>query len=301
MAWNFPWGIYTTALRTLTNNQKAPPSLDVNGNLKISEGTKITAENLGSGGGGLIGWLSEIAKRIANQSVYSTTTPQAKSVSFDTGFVSKTTAPTAYAWQVVQQWTVPGIDTSYIFIPAIFYFISQGTVYGRLVEKALLATSQNGTPFTDGIISEDVERENWTYIEVVIITPVNTNCTFTVTYTNEHNVTGRTATAAVTTTMAAGTRLRLTLQGTDYGVVDITNITQSVGITSGKIEVHGIKIFALLASADTNQTHIDQAPVSLNGAAMRGTRTMAIEYASPNVSTSRTMIGGLIGNLQNEL
>jgi hypothetical protein len=36
MAYNFPWGIFTSALRTLTNNQQAQPSLDVNGNIVIT-------------------------------------------------------------------------------------------------------------------------------------------------------------------------------------------------------------------------------------------------------------------------
>jgi hypothetical protein len=300
--WTFPWGIYTAVARILSDGDAARPSLDVAGNLKISEGVKVTGETLSTGGSGIIGWLSEIANRLltnVEQTENSTTAPKSKTISFDTDFQSKTSSATAYKWLTYQTWTVPGSAVQ-IFVPLSFEFQSTGNIYGRLIEKALLATSQNGTAFTDGTNTADVTKEYWTDIEVQVITAVNANCTFTITYKNEANTAGRTATVAITTAMAAGTRVRMTLQGTDQGLIDITNVTQSVGITAGKVEIYGIKNFATLAATHTNQTDTIPAPISFTGAAMRGGRQVSIEYASSDTSSSQTMRGSFIGNLQDE-
>jgi hypothetical protein len=55
-----------------------------------------------------------------------------------------------------------------------------------------------------------------------------------------------------------------------------------------------------LVSTHTNQTDTVPSPLSFTGAAMRGGRVAAIEYASSDTNSTQTMRGSFIGNLQDE-
>jgi hypothetical protein len=72
---------------------------------------------------------------------------------------------------------------------------------------------------------------------VEIFGDIQNDTTITITYTNESNVTGRTATVILEDTDVTGYIYRVTLQTGDLGVRDVTNVTSSVPLAGGLIHV----------------------------------------------------------------
>lgn len=78
--------------------------------------------------------------------------------------------------------------------------------------------------------------------------------TITVTYTNQDGVAGRTGSYLIPTLSIAGQAFKVPLQGNDYGVRDVTNVT-TVGGTSGTLQIHGVVTIFSEVMTTANQTY----------------------------------------------
>lgn len=276
-----------------TSIDQSVPGTSNGVHIGTSGGTPVTGQSLGAGGAGIIGWLSAIAVAATASK------PSAKSIAFDTGFNSKTAPTPAYAWATYKRWTIPGGATD-VFAPLNFSFLAT-TVgwYGRLVELTRLASSNFTTTFTDGAATVDAVKEYWTDVQLEVVTSGNTTRTYTVTYTNEAGVTGRTATAAsVANTLVAGNRVPIVLQAGDIGITDITNVTRSGALTVGSVDFWGIKEVCVVDAAYS--TGIGLTAATSDGIMMRSGRIAGIEYAASG-GAAVTVKGSFIGKILSEV
>ena len=91
-------------------------------------------------------------------------------------------------------------------------------------------------------------------IEAHLHTAVVGATTLTITYTNVAGTAGRTATVNIPNGSIAGESFIATLEGTDRGVTDITNVTKTGG-TSGEIHLHGIVTVFREKMTSSSQTY----------------------------------------------
>ena len=91
-------------------------------------------------------------------------------------------------------------------------------------------------------------------IEAHLHTAVVGATTLTITYTNVAGTAGRTATVNIPNGSIAGESFIATLQGTDRGATDITNVTKTGG-TSGEIHLHGIVTVFREKMTSSSQTY----------------------------------------------
>jgi len=112
----------------------------------------------------------------------------------------------------------------------------------------------------------------------------------TITYTNEANVTGRTATITVGNAFKVGHIYPIVLQGDDNGVRDITNIVSSVPLVGGNFHLHGyIQMFVenMTVSGQLYTQFASREAILVPGGA-----TVVMQYKSgQTASVDRTMQG----------
>lgn len=148
--------------------------------------------------------------------------------------------PKANMWVWVASYTIP---SGYNFTPYQTQYSAGNSSSLIRVSEELDMGSLNTTTnaFTDG--GSFALPQYASYIEVRLLEDVATNRTITITYVNQDGTAGRTATLTLAGAGGgqdkAGYIYLVTLQGTDVGVRDITNIsTSSTG--TGNLKVYGM-------------------------------------------------------------
>jgi len=148
--------------------------------------------------------------------------------------------PASNVWVWVASYTIP---VGYNWTPyQTQYSAANSSSLIRVAEELSLGSLNTTTNiFTDGN-SYSAPRFA-SYIELRMTQDCNTNMTITITYTNQDGTTGRTTTVALSgsgpSKAVIGNIYLLTLQGTDTGVRDITNISTSA-TGNGNCTVYGL-------------------------------------------------------------
>ncbi len=122
------------------------------------------------------------------------------------------------------------------------------------------------------------------------------NDTFTITYTNSKGITGRTGTVTFTKGSLIGTRLEVTLQTGDIGLIDITNITHSATGQAGAIQFCGYVEFLYLTLTSAN-TQYQTASIPLGGIVVLEGETIYLQYLSSTKTTYNrrlNLLGALV-------
>ena len=161
----------------------------------------------------------------------------------------------------------------------------------RLVAETPMGTHVESTnAFTAG--SAYVPPQWASVVEAEVTTPygAGSNCTITVTYTNETGVAGRTATFTIPKSSVVGTRFVVPPQAGDLGFRAIT------GVSGTPTQAGAIKLLGLLQLAfhEDQATTVQSETVYAAGAITFPTGTvLGVEYAGGTVSKQRTL-GALI-------
>lgn len=184
------------------------------------------------------------------------------------------------------RYTVPA---SYKFVIGTFTAHSNNTrATVRAAIYKQLGTYNLGTNvFTDG--ASYTSPQFATEIEAEVTTALNATAdtTVTVTYTNQSGTTGQTATALIPKSTPAGYKVLFTLAAGDFGVTDITAVSDNTS-TTGVISINGL---VLLYQQDINQAGFDlQFSQSFGGAVVNAGEILALDaLASAASSDERTI------------
>jgi hypothetical protein len=109
------------------------------------------------------------------------------------------------------------------------------------------STFSDGSAYTSPGFCSSVEAE-------VTVALTGTAVTLTVTYVNQDGVAGRTGTITCTAAAPLQYRFLMTLQGTDFGVRDITAVTKSGG-TAGTLTLYGLTTLMQVKITNADQTY----------------------------------------------
>jgi len=164
--------------------------------------------------------------------------------------------------------------------------------FARVVERIAFGSFVTSTGvFTDGSAWTTPKMASRLYLYITTGTG-SSNDTITVTYTNHLGVTGHTGTVIVKSN-AIGERIEVPLQAGDIGVLDVTNVTQSI-TQAGAFNVEGTYgiFFAALTTVNVGY----QTTVSLNSAVIPQGSTVVLQYNSSNVSGVTRRVS-LVGTL----
>lgn len=108
--------------------------------------------------------------------------------------------------------------------------------------------------------------------------------TVTITYTNEHGVSGRTATANIPKSSAVGLRVNPVLQAGDLGIQSVQNLSVSPTSSSGAVKFMGIIQLGYHEDAGTNSYETLYAP----GAVAFGSgAVLGLEFQGGSVAKAR--------------
>jgi len=138
-----------------------------------------------------------------------------------------------------------------------------------------------------------VEGDDWTEpqfassLEAMVTTALGaiTNTTVTATYTNQDGTAARTATVLIPKSSSIGARFRFTLQGDDFGVRSVEDLSTSPLVTTGAIQVGGN--IQLAFHHDLNATIALETLYASNAVTFLAGTDLAIEYAGGVVSKTR--------------
>lgn len=127
----------------------------------------------------------------------------------------------------------------------------------RVAIKENLATYNYDTNTFTKLFNAEADRF-FSNIDFIVTTALVNTATFniTVTYTNQDGITGRTATIQTASPLGLNKRsLVMTLQGDDYGVREITNITEANTTVTGQITIQGYEILLEEVEQTANKKH----------------------------------------------
>lgn len=159
-----------------------------------------------------------------------------------------------------------------------------------------LATYNMGTNvFTDVAAYSSPQFASALEAEVTTATANTNDTTVTVTYTNQSGTTGQTATALVPKNTPAGYKVLFTLAAGDYGITDITAVSDS-SATTGILSLNGI---VLLFQQDINTANYDfQFVQSFGSVVVNAGDTLALDVQSTAAATEERTIRaiGVLGS-----
>jgi hypothetical protein len=128
-------------------------------------------------------------------------------------------------WQDLLTYVVPA---GYNFNGTWFYLFSGGVDRARTIRHTAFGSYNMSTNvFTDGVSLTAPRFASIMYLFVTTATNNVADTTITITYTNQDGVTGRVATLLLLKNTPAGRRIEIVLQSGDYGVQDVTNVTDN--------------------------------------------------------------------------
>lgn len=208
-------------------------------------------------------------------------------------FDGTNTAVNANEWQDIIAYTVP---SNYDLSISQFLLLSaQVADDARAVARVSLATYvSNTSTFTDGSSYTAPSFASQMFLLVTTLVGNVANDVVTITYTNQDGTTGRTATVTVLKNAPVGTRMAITLQGSDYGVRDITNITHTQPTQAGAWTIEGTIALAVVSAGTANVAAIQV--FGLNAVSVPAGTTIITQYES-SVNTAKSRRISLTGSL----
>lgn len=171
-----------------------------------------------------------------------------KTISLSYDFSIAATAANQYQRAIT--YTVPNLYTATILK---FTSYQNEAAFSRVLVPQTLGSHNNSTnTFTAGTSYSNIQFGSIDYLLVTTaIASGAGSVTYTVTYTNQDGTAGRTGTATVPRGSAVGTQWSITLQGTDYGIRSVQNIS-GTPTTVGIVDV--ISAIPLAIHADRDST-----------------------------------------------
>lgn len=168
--------------------------------------------------------------------------PPTDSITIDFAYANASLAPViANSFITVLEYTVP---SGYNLNIINFKSSSSNTAgFARISQRTSFGSYNAGTNvFSDG--DSIAEPKFASTMEMQVTTAFSGNTTFTITYTNQSGVTGRTGTVAINSVAkrALGARILITLQAGDFGIREVTNVADD-GAATGIISVNGYNEF----------------------------------------------------------
>jgi len=223
-------------------------------------------------------------KSIANKKITPISMPSASSI-----FVEKAISPLiASTWRALATYTIPS-DKQMIVLLFSSLSAAAGTK-SRFAVKENLASFNTSTNTFTKLYNSQTNRF-FSNIDVLITTSIAGNVTLTITYTNQDGTTGRTATAILSTTHSVNKRsIPLVLQGDDYGVLEVTNITDNASVI-GEVTIQGFEILI----ENTEDVINKKNPLFFNsskidGMGIAGDRTIVLEIFHSSVTAIKRSI-----------
>lgn len=134
--------------------------------------------------------------------------------------------------------------------------------------------------------------------EVTTETAKKNTVTLTATYTNQSGTAGRTATAVlVKQNWAVGSKVPFTLQGDDFGVISVSNITKSAAAETGIININGGMSFWQQRLILTDTTY--SAAPSKDSSIVKSNEVLSLDF-SANAGSNVTRMIKVIGTLEEQ-
>lgn len=193
----------------------------------------------------------------------------------------------ANEWQSVLSYVVP---SGFKLSPASFQASSSSSAdLARAVRLLSLATYNSATnTFTDGSAYTTPQFAARMYCFVTTAIGSGSNDSITITYTNHEGTTGRTATATIPKSSPVGTRVEVTLQAGDIGVLDVTNITHTATGQAGAWTLEGTFTLFYLTLAVGNVQY--DATGALNAFLIQSTQTVTMQYKTGSAAAKTRRI-----------
>lgn len=189
----------------------------------------------------------------------------------------------ANLWKRVITYSVPALYTATILKYTSY---QNDAAFSRVVVTEIMGTHNNATnTFTGGFAYSAIQFAPFVYANVTTAIAAGAgNVTYTVTYTNQSGVSGRTGTITVPRGSLVETRVGMVLQAGDYGVRSIQNVSGTPTVV-GAIELVGTIPLAIHADRDsTAQTETVFSPGVLT---VKTGGVIGIEYAGSATSKQR--------------
>jgi hypothetical protein len=203
--------------------------------------------------------------------------------------------PASNVWVLVASYTIP---VGYNWTPyQTQYSAANSSSLIRVAEELSLGSLNTTTNiFTDGN-SYSAPRFA-SYIELRMTQDCNTNMTITITYTNQDGTTGRTTTVALSgsgpSKAVIGNIYLLTLQGTDTGVRDITNISTSA-TGNGNCTVYGLVDITRDSADASNVVYTDTLEIGAYVVQTGKIVSLSVSSASTSSVARYVAVLGLLG------
>jgi len=203
--------------------------------------------------------------------------------------------PASNVWVWVASYTIP---VGYNWTPyQTQYSAANSSSLIRVAEELSLGSLNTTTNiFTDGN-SYSAPRFA-SYIELRMTQDCNTNMTITITYTNQDGTTGRTTTVALSgsgpSKAVIGNIYLLTLQGTDTGVRDITNISTSA-TGNGNCTVYGLVDITRDSADASNVVYTDTLEIGAYVVQTGKIVSLSVSSASTSSVARYVAVLGLLG------
>jgi len=128
----------------------------------------------------------------------------------------------------------------------------------RLAVREDLATYNFGTNTFVKLFNAETDRF-FSNIDVIVTTALVNTATFNIniTYTNQNGITGRVGTISIASPLGVDKRRAVMIfQGDDYGVLEITNITETNATVTGQVTIQGFEVLMEEVEQIANKKHI---------------------------------------------
>ena len=230
-----------------------------------------------------------------NDGIEVTIPPSATNQTIELVFDQDHIAPNKFQWQEVLEYTIPtGFDLNAVT------FDSKSDVSGesaRVISKEVHGSfdSLNDIYTDSGIFWSAPKFGAKLYVFVTTAIGAGANDNITITYVNQDGIAGRIGTVIIPKSSVVGTRLKVTLEGDDRGIRDVTNVTHSELGQAGEFDLESvIELFYLTL---TNQgIQYQSSAVSLGGIVVLEDETLFLQYES-NSATSNNRRVALVATL----
>lgn len=216
--------------------------------------------------------------------------PIAKSLTLNYDVVSAIGGATSGSW----------IKALYYVVPANYYFFAiqficesaDNRMSARMSKFIIFGNYNIGTQtFTDGNSYTLPIFANSLEAEVTTVIGGTNNLIITVTYVNQDNIIGRTGTITIPKNTLVGTKIQMIFQLGDFGVIDITSVTQNL-VNTGIVQLDGtIELFYTAMPSASFSYNI---PVSKESIIIEERDTIALDFrvnAASNVERIIKLIG----------
>lgn len=207
--------------------------------------------------------------------------------------LATSTPVNANEWQDILSYTVP---TNYDLSMVQFQIVSaQAGDDARMVKRTAFGSYVSSTnTFTDGSALTSPEYAASLYVYITTLIGNVANDTVTITYTNQAGTTGRTATVVINKNTAVGSRQQVTLQATDFGVIDVTNVTHTSTGQAGAWNIEGTTALVYETAGVINVE--SESVFSLNASSISQGNTAVMQYRTSAAGAKARRIN-LIGTL----